>query len=151
MQLFIKAFDELTPRELYAILQLRVAVFVVEQSCPYMELDGLDQRAVHVWLEDGNGVAACLRVMDAGIESEYVSLGRVVAARRRGGLGSRILREGVRVAKERFHADKIYLEAQVYARPFYEKQGFVQASEPFDMDGIPHVKMLLDCGDGRKG
>lgn len=82
--------------------------------------------------------------MDRGVNSEHVSIGRVIAVKRRQGLGNRILAEGVRLARERFGAEQIYLEAQVYAKSLYEKQGFRAISEPFPEDGIPHVKMLLD-------
>ena len=144
MRLYRKTFAELTTDELYRILKLRVSVFVVEQNCPYMELDDLDRNAVHVWLEDADGIQAYLRVLDRGAESEQVSIGRVIAVQRRCGLGSRILSEGIRAAKECFRADSIYLEAQVYAKGLYEKQGFRPISEEFLLDGIPHVKMLLD-------
>ena len=142
MELFVKRFEELTTDQLYSILQLRVAVFVVEQNCPYAELDDRDQKAMHVWLEDGGEMLAYLRVMDRGVESEYVSIGRVVTAERRSGLGSRILAESIRAAKEYFHAGELYLEAQEYAIPFYARQGFAVASEVFPIDGIPHVKMI---------
>ena len=66
VNLCVKHFSELTTEELYAILRLRVSVFVVEQNCPYMELDNLDQDAVHVWLQDENGLEAYLRVLDRG-------------------------------------------------------------------------------------
>ncbi|MBR3354803.1 MAG: GNAT family N-acetyltransferase [Oscillospiraceae bacterium] len=145
MEVEVKRFSELSTDELYSILELRVAVFVVEQECPYAEVDGLDREAVHVWLEEDGKILAYLRVMDRGVESEYVSLGRLLAARRKEGLGSRVLSEGIRVAKECFGADKIYLEAQVYAKGLYEKQGFRAVSDEFPLDGIPHVKMLLDC------
>lgn len=144
MELFVKSFVELSTRELYDLLRLRVDVFVVEQRCPYPELDGRDQAALHVWLQDETGIQAYLRIMDRGVSSEYVSIGRVIAVKRRQGLGSRILAEGVRLARERFGAEQIYLEAQVYAKSLYEKQGFRVISEPFPEDGIPHVKMLLD-------
>ena len=144
MELFVKSFEELSTRELYDLLRLRVDVFVVEQRCPYPELDGRDQAALHVWLQDETGIQAYLRIMDRGMSSEYVSIGRVIAVKRRQGLGSRILAEGVRLARERFCAEQIYLEAQVYAKRLYEKQGFLAISEPFPEDGIPHVKMLLD-------
>lgn len=144
MQLCVKRFSELTTEELYDILKTRVAVFVVEQNCPYMELDDLDKTAFHVWLRDEQGIEAYLRVMDRNAEREYVSLGRVLAVRRRCGLATRVVQEGIRIAKEYFGADKIYLEAQVYTKSLYEKQGFVQISEEFLEDGIPHVKMLLD-------
>jgi len=143
-QLHVRTFEELTTEELYDILALRVNVFVVEQNCPYEELDGRDRQALHVWLSDEAGIAAYVRVMDRGVESGYVSIGRVVAARRRSGLGSRILAEGIRAARERFGAEEIYLEAQTYAEGFYEKQGFQRVSEEFPVDGIPHIKMLLE-------
>lgn len=148
--LYRKRFEELTTAELYEILKLRAAVFVVEQSCPYLDPDGLDQKALHVWLTGEEGMLAYLRVMDRGSESEHVSIGRVVAARRRCGLGTQILREGVRAAREVFHADSIYLEAQTYARGLYEKQSFRQISPEFLLDGIPHIKMLLE-GEGAAG
>ena len=144
MELVVKTFDELSTRELYDLLRLRVDVFVVEQNCPYSELDGRDQAALHIWLQDDAGIQAYLRIMDRGVSSEYVTIGRVIAAKRRMGLGSRILSEGIRLARERFSADQIYLEAQVYAKSLYEKQGFLTISDPFLEDGIPHVKMLLD-------
>lgn len=139
-----KRFGEMTTEELYQLLQLRVSVFVVEQNCPYMELDGLDQEAIHVWLEDEGGIQAYLRVMERGAESECASIGRVIAVKRRCGIGSQILAEGIQAAKEFFNADRIYLEAQTYARELYEKQGFRQISEEFLLDGIPHIKMLLE-------
>ena len=144
MELFVKSFEELSTRELYDLLRLRVDVFVVEQRCPYPELDGRDQASLHVWLQDETGIQAYLRIMDRGVSSEYVTIGRVIAVKRRQGLGSRILAEGVRLARERFGAEQIYLEAQVYAKTLYEKQGFRAISEPFLEDGIPHVKMLLE-------
>ena len=144
MNLRIKRFNELTVDELYTILRLRVSVFVVEQRCAYPEIDDLDQEAVHVWLEDEDGIEAYLRILDRGVESEHCAIGRVITVKRRCGLGSRIMREGIRVAEEQFDADVIYLEAQTYAREFYERLGFRQISEEFVLDGIPHVKMILE-------
>ena len=144
VNLCVKHFSELTTEELYAILRLRVSVFVVEQNCPYMELDNLDQDAVHVWLQDENGLQAYLRVLDRGVEGEYVAIGRVIAVERRRGLGSRILKEGIKAAKDVFGADKIYVEAQTYVKGLYEKQGFQPVSAEFLLDGIPHVRMILE-------
>lgn len=144
MELAVKRFEELTNNELYDILKLRVNTFVVEQHCPYPELDDKDQNALHVFLRDEEGIQAYLRVMDKGVSSEQVSIGRVVAVTRRKGYGSRILEEGMSVAAEYFQADKIYLEAQTYARGLYEKHGFRQISDVFLEDGIPHIKMLAE-------
>lgn len=139
-----KRFQDLTTDELYDIMKLRISVFVVEQNCPYMELDDLDRSAIHIWLEDDDGIEAYLRVVDKNEYNKYVSIGRVIAVKRRCGYGSKILSEGISAAKEYFNADKIYLEAQTYAEGLYEKQGFRQISEEFLLDGIPHIKMLLE-------
>ena len=144
MNVHVKAFSELTPLELYNIAKLRVDVFVVEQNCPYHEFDDLDQDAIHVWIENEDGIEAYLRVLDRGVESEYVALGRVISARRGKGYGAMIMQEGIRVAKEKYNAGKIYLEAQTYAEGFYMKQGFHRISDEFILDGIPHYKMLRE-------
>ena len=144
MKVWVKRYSELTKDELYALARLRIAVFVVEQNCPYMELDDLDQDAIHVWMEDEDGIEAYLRVMDRGVRSEHVSIGRVIAVKRRRGIGTQVLSEGIRAAKEFFAADQIYLEAQTYAKSFYEQSGFRQVSEAFLEDGIPHIKMIRE-------
>lgn len=144
MQLYVKRFQELTTDELYAILKLRVDVFVVEQRCPYPELDDLDRAALHVWLEDEAGIEAYVRVLDKGVKSLNAALGRVIAVRRRVGLGTKIVQAGIDAAREVFGADAVYIEAQTYARSLYEKLGFRQSSEEFLEDGIPHIKMLLE-------
>ena len=144
MQLYVKRFQELTTDELYAILKLRVDVFVVEQRCPYPELDDLDRAALHVWLEDEAGIEAYVRVLDKGVKSRYAALGRVIAVRRRMGLGTKIVQAGIDAAREVFGADAVYVEAQTYASGLYEKLGFRQSSEEFLEDGIPHIKMLLE-------
>lgn len=145
MKTCIKKFEELTAAELYRILKLRVDVFVVEQNCPYHELDDCDQKALHIWLEDEEGIEAYLRVLPRDVKSEWVSIGRVIAVKRGMGLGTKVLRAGIRAAKEHLGADSIYVEAQSYARSLYEKQGFRQISEEFLEDGIPHIKMVLDA------
>ena len=144
MELRVKRFNELSTEELYRILKLRVSVFVVEQNCPYPELDDRDQEALHVWFENEGGILAYLRILDRGVVSDYVTIGRVIAVKRRCGLGSRILSEGIRIAREALSAEKIYAEAQAYAKSMYEKLGFRQISEEFLEDGIPHVGMTLE-------
>lgn len=143
MDLVVKRFEELSIEELYEILQVRFAVFIVEQDCIYQEVDGKDQYCYHVYLKDDTGIKAYLRVVDKGISHEEVSIGRVLTTERGIGLGKRILSEGIKVARERMNADRIIIEAQSYAREFYEKVGFKQVSEEFMEDGIPHIKMVL--------
>lgn len=144
MELIVRRFDELTTNELYRIMKKRVEVFVIEQKCIYQELDDKDLRAVHVWLEEGGEVLAYLRVLDKGVSFEEASIGRVLSVRRRQGLGTKVLREGIRLAKEVFGANAIRIEAQTYARSMYEKVGFRQVSEEFLDEGIPHIEMLLE-------
>ena len=141
MELTGKHFSELTTEELFDIYKLRVSVFVVEQSCPYQEVDSADKTAYHIWLKEDGELLAYLRVLPRGVVREEVSLGRVIAVRRRCGLGRRILAAGIRTAVEQFGADCIVIEAQTYARGLYEKAGFVQTSEEFLEDGIPHIQM----------
>ena len=144
MDLYIKHFNELTTTELYRILRARAEIFVVEQDCVYQDLDNKDLNAWHVWFEDEDGVAAYCRVLDKGVSFEDAAVGRVISARRRKGFGTIVLKEGIRLAKEKFGADKITIEAQVYARKFYENGGFKQVSEEFLEDGIPHILMTLE-------
>lgn len=143
MELVVKRFSELTAGELYEILKVRVAVFVVEQNCPYQELDDKDFKSLHVYLKDEYGIQAYLRVVDRGVTFDEVSIGRVLTVKRSCGLGSKIFSEGIRLARSRMNADVIKIEAQSYAKGFYEKHGFRQFSEEFVMDGIPHIQMIL--------
>ena len=142
----IKQFNELTTDELYDILAVRTAVFVVEQTCPYQEVDGIDKRACHVyWLEDGK-ILAYLRVFHDESDPSLAHMGRILTVRRGIGLGARLLDEGIRVARETMGAKRIYIEAQVYARGFYERAGFIKTTEEFLEDGIPHMGMELTLG-----
>ena len=144
MEKHIKTFDQLTTEELYALIHLREKVFVVEQQCAYLDADGHDIGAVHVWLSDERGIVACCRVLDRGATFEDVSLGRVIAVYRREGLGTQVVQLGIDVARERFRARRIVIEAQTYARKLYENLGFRQTSDEFLEDGIPHIQMTLD-------
>lgn len=143
MELIIKPYEELTRDELFEILKLRNAVFIVEQECPYQDIDEIDKTAYHIFLQNEDGIQAYLRLFPSSTSPREARIGRVIAVKRRCGLGSRILAEGIRLAKEKLHASVVGLEAQVYARMLYEKQGFVQTSEDFLEDGIPHIEMKL--------
>ena len=143
MELMIRHFSELSTAELYEIYKLRVAVFVVEQNCPYQEVDHADQVAYHVWLQDEEKIQAYARVLPPEEMFPEAAIGRVIAMKRRCGLGSEIVKAAIQVAKTRFSAETITIEAQTYARSLYEKLGFEQISEEFLEDGIPHIKMQL--------
>ena len=142
MELTVKRFDELGLREYHELLKLRCSVFVVEQESPYQEVDDADLEALHLYFRDEDGaLAAYARVLPAGVTHPTASIGRVIAACRGKGDGRRIMEEALRVAEEKLGADVITIEAQVQARGFYEKLGFVQTSDEFDDGGIPHIEM----------
>ena len=143
MELTVKHFSELSAEELFEIYKLRVSVFIVEQKCPYQDVDDADRTAYHLWLKDENGIAAYARLLPPGAAFPTAAIGRVIAVRRRCGLGTRIVDAAINAAREKLSADVITIEAQVYARSLYEKAGFVQTSEEFLEDGIPHVQMQL--------
>lgn len=143
MELVVKQFNEFSAQELFEIYKLRVSVFVVEQSCPYQEVDDADKAAYHLVLRDEDGIQAYARVLPPGVSFDDAAIGRVIAVKRRQGFGSRIVSAAIDTARKKFSAKSISLEAQVYAMPLYEKLGFRPTSEEFLEDGIPHIKMTL--------
>lgn len=147
MELIIKHFSQLTTEELMQIYKLRIAVFVVEQNCPYQDIDGWDPYAYHVYLKDGEGIQAYLRVLPQNTLYEDASLGRVISMKRRCGLATRILREGIALARKKFDARRLIIGAQTYACPVYEKVGFVRTDYEYMEDGIPHVRMIMETGE----
>ncbi len=136
-----KTFRELTIDELYELLRVRSEVFVVEQNCVYQDLDGDDQKAIHLWLSEADAVVAMARVCPAGTHMQEISIGRVITTVRGKGYGKQIMLHAIDAAIEHFGARLIGIEAQQYARGFYERVGFKQSSQPFMLDGIPHIRM----------
>lgn len=141
----LKPFDELTLTELYELLRLRVAVFVVEQNCPFQDIDDTDNRAYHLlgYTEKGE-LAAYARLFDAGISYEQVAIGRVAVAlaHRRHGLGQEVMRQAVAQCEVLFGPQDIKIGAQLYLEGFYHSFGFVQCGEGYLEDGIPHIPMM---------
>lgn len=147
MQLYVKKFSDLTGDEVYDILKARHDVFIVEQNCPCEEIDGRDRGAYHVFYKDGDRLVAYLRVLDRGVVFDDVAIGRVLCLDRRKGIGTKLMREGIKVAREKFGADRVVIEAQTYVRSMYDKLGFEQISGEFLDHGIPHIKMKLDLNN----
>ena len=141
LRLHKKTFHELTTEELYELLRVRSEVFVVEQNCVYQDLDGDDQQAIHLWLTEADKVVALARVCPAGTHMQEISIGRVITTERGKGYGKQIMLHAIDAANEHFGATIIDIEAQEYARGFYESVGFKQSSASFMLDGIPHIKM----------
>ena len=149
MELITKPFPQLAPAQLYEILRLRVNVFIVEQHCPYPELDGKDIQALHLFYQDETGILAYLRLLPPGVSFDTASLGRVVTRDRGRGLGLRILQAGIRQARALGYP-ALTIEAQTYARGFYERAGFRQIGPKFLEDGIPHIPMELKLSPARE-
>lgn len=141
-------FTELSLEQLYNVLQLRVDVFVVEQNCPYPELDGKDKH-VHtrhlLGLNDQQEVVAYSRVLAPNISYPQASIGRVAVAKsaRGQGVANQLMQRAIAIAKQRWPDDHIQIGAQDYLRHFYQQLGFVVNSEVYLEDGIPHLDMLL--------
>ena len=146
MEWQLKHWRELTRDELYDLLAARTAVFVVEQHCPYQEVDGLDRRAWHLFARDGAGrVAACLRILEPEADGT-ARMGRVLTAPsvRGSGLGLELLRRGIQAAWTQAGAGRILLHAQTYARGFYERLGFrVRSRSELDEQGRPYPILEL--------
>ena len=138
-----KNFGELSVDELYAILQLRNEVFSVEQNCVYQDADDKDQPAYHLCGWDGNKLAAYCRILPKGISYGHPSIGRVVTSPqyRKEGYGREMMQLAVRKTIEQFNDPVIIISAQLYLQHFYESIGFVQVSDTYMEDGIPHIKM----------
>lgn len=141
-----KSFKELTVDELYSILQLRNEVFSVEQNCVYQDADNKDQPAYHLCGWDGNTLAAYCRILPQGISYNHPSIGRVVTSpqHRKGGHGREMMHIAVKKTIEQFNDTTIIISAQLYLKKFYESIGFVQISDKYMEDGIPHIKMQFD-------
>ena len=136
-----KTFLQLTTDELYELLRVRSEVFVVEQNCVYQDQDDDDQQAIHLWLTLGDRIVALARVCPARTHMQEISIGRVITTVRDKGYGKQIMLHAIDAAKECFGATHIDIEAQEYAKGFYESVGFKQSSDTFMLDGILHIKM----------
>ena len=141
IKVVILTFDELTTHELYEILKVRSAVFVVEQNCPYQDLDGIDFYASHITLWREGAIVAYSRVFKES-DTGMWHIGRVLSTQRNKNYGLRVMKESIKCV-ETFGAQCIEIEAQCYAIGFYEKVGFQVCSDPFLLDGIPHQRMRL--------
>ena len=141
-------FAGLTAAELYQVLQTRQDVFILEQTCLYPDMDGLDQDAHHLlgWrvIDGKRQLAAYMRVLAPGAKYVEMSLGRVVTApaARGTGIGRELLAEGIAHAERQHPGHRIRIGAQQHLEKFYASYGFVTVSEPYDEDGIMHIDML---------
>ncbi len=140
-----KPFAELTVQELYASLQLRSEVFVVEQNCVFLDTDDKDQYSWHLMGWHNNLLVAYTRLVPAGISFTEVSIGRVVTSpkMRKSGAGRLLMKKSIETTYRIFGNTPIRIGAQLYLKNFYESFGFQQSSEVYLEDGIEHIEMLL--------
>jgi len=142
----VKLFNELHVSELYAVLQLRAMVFVVEQNCVYQDLDDKDLKSIHVLTYHKNKLVAYARCCPPGISySDACSIGRVVIdpSFRGNNWAYTLMQKTILICKKNYTGFKICISAQRYLQKFYEKCGFETISDVYDEDGIPHLKMEL--------
>jgi ElaA protein len=140
----IKTFDEFTVPELYAVIKARVDVFVVEQNCPYPDLDGYDQKAIHLWAEENSEILAYCRIFDKGIKYNEASIGRVLTTEKARGksLGKQLITYAVQTIENRFRTSEIRISAQDYLLRFYGGFGFEDTGKKYLEDDIPHTEMF---------
>lgn len=144
LEVIIKSFEELTPQELYRVLQLRSEIFVVEQNCVYQDMDDKDQKAFHVLGMKNGNIVAYTRIFKQGDYFEYASIGRVMVSQkeRQHKYGYDIMNTSIEAVNDYFNATKIKIGAQCYLKKFYNNLGFKEVGEEYLEDGIPHIHMI---------
>lgn len=140
----IKSFDELTVPEFHEIIKARIDVFVVEQDCPYPDLDGYDEKAIHLWAEQDNSILAYCRIFDKGIKYNETSIGRVLTSEKGRGknLGKQLIQYAVETIENRFKTSEVRISAQDYLLKFYSYFGFQDTGKKYLEDNIPHTEMF---------
>jgi|TARA_B110000967_G_scaffold182573_1_gene200596 ElaA protein len=144
LDISIKTFNQLSLEELYYLLQLRSEVFVVEQDCVYQDVDGKDQKALHVIGKKDTNIIAYTRIFNAGDYFKEASIGRVVVSEKERHLkyGHQLMVASIKAIEDSFHTKEIKLSAQKYLEKFYTNLGFKTVGEPYLEDGIPHIAMV---------
>ncbi len=142
----VKSFQELTKEELYTLLQLRSQVFVVEQDCVYLDIDGKDQKALHVLGFKNKLLVAYTRCFKPGDYFTQASIGRVVVQenQRKHRYGYQIMEASISTVHTRFNTQTIKISAQTYLKNFYNRLGFQQTGKEYLEDGIPHIAMIRE-------
>jgi ElaA protein len=142
------SFDALSREQLYALLRLRSEVFVVEQNCVFLDIDGLDENAMHLLgtrvMDGAAQLVAYVRCFPEGVSFTEASIGRVVTkpSARGGGLGHLLIAEAIRALQQHWGPQAIRIGAQAHLKNFYQQHGFVDMGLPYDEDGIAHLEML---------
>ena len=146
---YSKQFGDLTPPELYAILQLRTEVFVVEQNCVFQDMDGKDHYCHHIMGWNNDKLIATARIVPPGISYEFPSIGRVVTSpsARSQNAGRELMNKSIEELTSHYSNSIIRIGAQLYLKKFYESFGFEQNGAIYDEDGIDHIQMTRYADD----
>ncbi len=142
-----KAFKDLTVDEYFEIIHLRTAIFVVEQDCPYQEVDEKDRQSYHLYgrSEDGE-IIAVTRILPPGVSYNEFSVGRVALKKeyRGKGIADELMKETFKFIESEFGKQAIRISAQEYLLNYYNKHGFKQVGEMYLEDDIPHIEMIIN-------
>lgn len=139
-----KSFWELTPQELYQLLEIRNRVFVLEQQCIYQDCDGKDQDAIHLYAYSGTEVLAYCRLLPPGLSyPDAASIGRVLTSpqHRKSGFGKQLMQKALEEIEKRFGKIEIVISAQIYLLRFYQSFDFVAEGDIYQEDAIDHIRM----------
>lgn len=141
-----KAFKELSLDEFHDIIQLREIVFVVEQDCPYLDVDGKDKDALHVFGEYQGNIVATTRILKPGKSYNEVAIGRVVTSPtvRGMGMGKQLMEESMKFVQLHFGKVPVRISAQTYLLKYYKSFGFIETGQEYLEDNIPHFEMLYE-------
>jgi len=143
----IKGFNQLSLDELYDLIALRVEVFVIEQNCPYQDLDGKDKLSYHLLGKDvTDRIVATLRIIPKGISYSEVSIGRVVTSEkiRKWKKGNEMMKHAMAFISREFPNENVRLSAQTHLVNYYGRHGFNETGKTYLEDGIPHSEMLFE-------
>ena len=140
----IKGFYDLSAQELYKILKARQDVFIVEQNSAYQDLDGYDEKALHIWAEEHGAVIAYCRIFGKQIKYEETSIGRVISVKKFRGknFGRQLMSYALEIIENRFGTTQVRISAQDYLLDFYKEFNFQETDKKYLEDGIPHTEMF---------
>ena len=143
----VKSFQELSLEEFHDIIALRIQIFIIEQNCPYQEVDGKDKLAHHLFFKNEiDEIIAVTRILPQGISYEEVAIGRVVVHEdyRGTGLGNQLMADSMNFVRDKYGEVPVRLSAQKHLENYYGNHGFKSTGKEYLEDGIPHVEMLYN-------
>ena len=144
MKYEIKEFNNLNIEELYQILKVRCEVFIVEQECPYQDIDEKDKKSYHLMVKNNNEIIGYLRIIEKNVSYDEISIGRVLVKKeyRKNKVAQNMMKEAILFIEKELGEETIRISAQKYLINFYKNLGFKETSEEYLEDDIPHIEMM---------